>query len=274
MEPVLTLEHVALVPKTPAISIAVYSGQSVALVGPGGSGKSRLLQVIGGAEKPKEGRVVIRGHVAIAHRVENTRKSTPSTLARGAPGSTNSRAAEALTALQLWDYRATPVAQLSPSRQSACELLEVFAGKADLMLVDGTLDLLDPWTLEGALRFLRQRMREGAALILATNRPELLSEFDSFIVLNGSRFRFSGSTADLLREFGVSELEVETSNPASAKAIADPFKVTMESTGRGLVFRTGEGQQLAARLLLQGYGDVKTVVLREPTTQEALLKLL
>src|SRR5687767_8037384 len=99
MEPVLTLERVAMVPKTPAITMAIYGGQSVGLVGPGGSGKSRLLQVIGGSEKPKEGRIITRGHVAIARPVDNPRKANPSGISRGADGSTNSRAAEALTAL-------------------------------------------------------------------------------------------------------------------------------------------------------------------------------
>ncbi len=43
------------------ISLAVEGGETVALVGPSGSGKSSLLMVLAGLERPSRGRIVVAG---------------------------------------------------------------------------------------------------------------------------------------------------------------------------------------------------------------------
>ncbi len=44
------------------VSLAIETGEAVALVGPSGSGKSSLLMVLAGLERPNAGRVVLAGH--------------------------------------------------------------------------------------------------------------------------------------------------------------------------------------------------------------------
>ena len=43
------------------VSLGVAAGETVSLVGPSGSGKSTLMMVIGGLERPSQGRVVVAG---------------------------------------------------------------------------------------------------------------------------------------------------------------------------------------------------------------------
>ena len=45
------------------ISLAIEPGETVALVGPSGSGKSSLVMVLAGIERPSRGRVMLAGAI-------------------------------------------------------------------------------------------------------------------------------------------------------------------------------------------------------------------
>ncbi|MCH8980136.1 MAG: hypothetical protein IH945_12975, partial [Armatimonadetes bacterium] len=53
----------------------------------------------------------------------------------------------------------------------------------------------------------------------------------------------------------------------------EPFVTGIRVSGRRLVLQTEDGQEVAARLLTQGYGVVRSVVVKEPSLEEALIQL-
>ncbi|QMV40243.1 ABC transporter ATP-binding protein [Cohnella cholangitidis] len=56
------------VPVLSDINLAVKAGEFVTLIGPSGSGKSTLFRLIGGVERPDQGRIVIDGNEATGQR--------------------------------------------------------------------------------------------------------------------------------------------------------------------------------------------------------------
>lgn len=228
--------------------------------------------MLAGQEKPASGSVTAHGRRLLVAAGEIPRKATPYAMARE-KGQPVAKAAEAVSAIGLGEERNLPVSELSPSQQAACRLLPALGTAAALILIDGALDGLDPWALDGALRLLRMQIMSGAVVVASTNRPELASFFDTLIVMREQRFLFSGSLDDLVTASAQSELKVEVKNQRSAIAMTEPFEVSARQTSSGIELSAREGQDLAAKLLLEGYGDVSTVWLREPTIQEALIAL-
>lgn len=272
MSELLGLEHLSLRPDGPTLTLSVGLGQSLSIAGPGASGKTRLLRVLSGREKPAQGTIKLHGRAAFAGESALPRRAKIQSIARKGATSVQ-QATEVLSATRLWECRSFSVSELSPSQEAAADLLEAFLSDDELVCIDGQLDVLDPWALRGVLDLMRRQMTTGRTFAVVTNRPDLVSEFEALIVLRESRVRFAGSVADLLRSGPPHEIEVATENQSAVRALVAPFEVRVSPTETGLRLEAPEGQEIASRLLLEGYGDVKYVVVRRPTIDEALRAL-
>lgn len=274
MATLLALDSVALESGSPTLTLSLNHGRSVGVYGAGNAAKSDFLLMVGGRLSPATGKAIAKPS-AYSELPDLGKRATPLTLAKelaGASGAT--RAAEALAALRLWDERKSLVSNLTLEQKTACSLLPVLAGSEKLLLIDGVLDRLDPWTLSSTFELISHRLREGAALVVSTNRPEWASRFDTLVVLDQRRIAFVGSMRDLERKEPTSEVVVETSDQQGVRALTDPFEFTVEESDQGICYRAAEGQALAAKLLVEGYGDIKSVVLRRPDAATLLRNLL
>lgn len=248
------------------------SGRSLAVVGPAGSGKSHLIECVLGKSNPSQGAVQSQGSLAWAKPPTGIRLK-PQTVAHKGPGADSAAAAsEALTAAGLWEVRQTLLDKLSPGQRRACELLEPLSGKAQVLVFDGQLDALDPWALPGTLALLRKRMARGAGVVIVTARPDVAQECDDILVLRNGEIRYAGPREDLLRREPV-EIVVETPRAEAVEALVSPFIISARKTEDGLVIRADAGQDLAARLLLEGYGSVRATTVRYPNLMDVLMRI-
>jgi len=272
MSELLGLEHLSLRPEGPTLTLSVGLGHSLSIAGPAAGGKTRLLRVLAGHERPALVTVQLRGRAVLAGEAGLPRRAKIQSIARKAAASVQ-QATEVLSGTGLWECRNQSVNELSPSQEAAADLLEPFLSDEELVCIDGQLDVLDPWALRGVLDLMRRQMTNGRTFAVVTNRPDLISEFEALIVLRDSQVRFAGSVADLLRSGPPHEIEVATENQAAVRALIAPFEVRVTLTENGLRLEAPEGQEIASRLLLEGYGDVKYLVVRRPTIEEALRAL-
>ncbi len=273
MTEILKLRSVGLAAHGPVLTLSLNPGQSVAIVGPAASGKTRLLRFIAGQEAAPTGQIELGARAGWPTPLKD-KKQTPQQLARtGAAQGQAGRASEALNATRLWESRQTPVAELSPSQQSACELLPILSHEGELICLDGYLDQLDPWTLRSLWDLLRKRMASGAAIAVVTNRPDVVEQCDLVVVVNAGQVKHAGRVLDLPRKTD-HDLEVSTENQAGVRALAAPFAIEVTHQNGAVKLKAQDGQQLAAKLLLEGYGDVRYIVHRQPTLEECLLGLI
>lgn len=274
MSSLLSFHDFRFAAKGPALTCSIAPGQIMAVVGPAGSGKTRFLRSACGLERAYKGGVRLGGEIVLSGHPALPKRSTPESLARkSAARGSASQVAEALAATHLWESRHSSVASLTPGQQAACELLGPLSSQAPVILVDGQLERLDPWTRASVLEQLERRAIEGAALIIATSLTALLPKSDLLVIWKSGAPIYSGSYADLEKRHGRSRIEIETTNDLAARALCDSFGIKTTIENGAISFHAMEGQELAAGLLLEGYGDVKLVLDRPPTPEELLESL-
>jgi putative ABC transport system ATP-binding protein len=179
------------------ISLTIAAGETVALLGPSGSGKSSLLMVLAGLERGTSGSILLAGHAVTAMNedalarlrretvgivfqafhliptmtaLENV--SVPLELAGIRDAAT--RAARALDAVGLAHRLTHLPGQLSGGEQQRVALARAFAPRPRLLLADEPTGNLDQVTGETVMDLLfRLRAETGTTLMLITHDPYL-----------------------------------------------------------------------------------------------------
>ncbi len=244
-------------------------------MGRAGSGKTHLIAAIKGDAKLSHGKIKIDGEVVDSGREVLAWRLTPQGWARRLAGKHRTAGfAEALTACGLWEVRKDAISHLSPSQIAACDILPLLLKEGDLLLTDCGFDELDAWVLPDALDMLLDRVSRGAAAIVGTRRPDVAVRLGAILAIRREGGLYAGKVGTLIDRVQPNLLEVETDDRTSVKAIAAPFALEIREVEGGLEIECEKGQELAAKLLTQGYGSVRLATLKRPTLGEALRTLI
>lgn len=265
----------SLRPDGRGVSASLASGRVVAICGRAGSGKSHLLHVLVGKAQQGLGRSRLIGSAFFYDGAPTLRRMTPQALAKKFGGKLDAeRMTAVLTLLGLWDRKETAIEELSTSNRRAALLVPPLMSDDDNVVVDGGFDGLDPLVREAVFGFVRQRAQSGQTWLIATHDLGLAGKADDLIVLRSGNIAYCGSVEAFATEREPMVVDVQTSNTPSVRALVEPFAIDIEERANGLRFRAKKGQSLAARLLLQGYGDVRVVTVRQTRFEEQLKEFL
>jgi lipoprotein-releasing system ATP-binding protein len=189
--------------------LALWPGQSVALIAPSGAGKSTLLHLAGLLERPDDGEVYI-GHEPTAHMEDGARTSLRRLeigfvyqfhhllpefsaqenvmlpqMIRGLKRSlARQRAGELLAYLGLGERLSHRPAELSGGEQQRVAIARAVANSPRILLADEPTGNLDPKTADHVFDALTQLVRAtGLAALVATHNLDLAARMDRRVAL-------------------------------------------------------------------------------------------
>ena len=189
--------------------LAVWPGQSVALVAPSGAGKSTLLHIAGLLEHPDGGEVFLDGEptaaLSDAARTRMRRNSIgfvyqahhllpefsavenvmlPQMVRGLARGEARKRASELLSYLGLGERLTHRPAELSGGEQQRVAIARAVANVPRLLLADEPTGNLDPHTSDHVFHALSQLIRaSGLTVMLATHNMEIAARMDRRVTI-------------------------------------------------------------------------------------------
>ena len=197
------------------LDLEVQAGEMLAVVGSSGVGKSTMLHLLGGLDRPDSGTIDIGGeritemsdsarvafrnvHVGFVFQfhhllpefsaVENV--EMPMRIAGAANGLTAERARELLDRVGLADRADQRPGTLSGGEQQRVAVARALVMRPRLLLADEPTGDLDETTAE-ALHDLLRRMHldHGLTSIIATHNPRLAAACDRVLRLEGGKLR-------------------------------------------------------------------------------------
>jgi lipoprotein-releasing system ATP-binding protein len=193
--------------------LALWAGQSVALVAPSGSGKSTLLHIAGLLETPDDGEVYVGGtptsQLADADRTQIRRSDIgfvyqshrllpeftalenvmlPQMIRGLRRSETIKRSSEILSYLGLGNRTNHRPAELSGGEQQRVAIARAVANAPRALLADEPTGNLDPQTAEHVFDGLMQLVRATrVAMLIATHNMELANRMDRRVSLSNGQ---------------------------------------------------------------------------------------
>jgi thiamine transport system ATP-binding protein len=202
------------------VSLALPSGQVLAVLGPSGCGKSTLLRAVAGLGRPTAGRVRFDGddvtrlpthrrgfalmfqdgqlfpHLSVADNI-----GYPLRLRRASAAARRQRVAELLTLVGLPGYAGRAPATLSGGERQRVALARALAVRPRLLLLDEPLSALDRDLRERLAQELHDILRaEGTTALLVTHdHDEAFAVADRMAVMRGGRIVQAGTLDEVWR---------------------------------------------------------------------------
>ncbi|MBI5955088.1 MAG: ABC transporter ATP-binding protein [Chloroflexi bacterium] len=218
------------------VNLSVNVGEFVAIMGPSGCGKSTLLHLIGGLDRPSDGKVIIEGTsiaemdddrltelrrrrigfvfqffnlIPVLSAVENA--ALPVTLDGVKPAEAQKKAAEWLARFGLADRMSSRPDQLSGGQQQRVAIARALAAEPSLILADEPTGNLDTRSGDEIASLMRDVAKKyGRTVVMVTHDPRIAAYADRIVFLKDGKV--------------IDETILERKNGGNAAVVAQKIK--------------------------------------------------
>lgn len=203
------------------ISLKIWRGEFVAIVGKSGSGKSTLMNIIGALDTPTEGEYILGGidtsemtddelaeirnkmigfifqqynllpKLNILENVE-----LPLQYAGLGPAERKKKAMESLERVGLQNKWKNMPSQLSGGQQQRVSIARALAGDPSLILADEPTGALDSRTSKEVLNFLKKLNDEGNTIVMITHDPSIAMNSKRVVQIMDGKIMFDGDVKE------------------------------------------------------------------------------
>jgi putative ABC transport system ATP-binding protein len=183
------------------VSLTIGRGEHAAIIGPSGSGKSSLMNILGGLDRPTSGVYRFEGEdvgrmdddsladfrsrrigfvfqsFQLLPRLSALQNvELPMVYAGALPAERKARAAEMLEKVGLGTRMGHRPTQLSGGQQQRVAIARALANAPDLLLADEPTGALDTRTSQEVLALFRELNAEGLTIVIVTHDLEVAAE--------------------------------------------------------------------------------------------------
>lgn len=176
------------------IDLTIERGETVAVIGPSGIGKSTLLRIVAGIDTAFDGEVPQSKSLAMMFQQPTLLpwRSALDNLLIVHPGLGSDRAGQALERVGLAQKANAFPGQLSLGQQRRLSMARAFAGTPELLIMDEPFVSLDPDLADSMLALTETLIAEHrpATLFVTHSRPEAERLAHRVLILQGAPARF------------------------------------------------------------------------------------
>ncbi len=282
-EPLIICENLVKIYKVTEIEVValqgldltVEPGELMGIVGASGSGKSSLLNVLGGLDRPSAGRVMVSGQDLLKmsdHELDRYRRTKvgfvwqqvarnlvsylsaqanvelPMTVANLNRKQKRVRSRELLEAVSLWEHRDHRLVQLSGGQQQRVAIAVAMANHPDLLLADEPTGELDSTTAQQILELLQQmNERYGLTTIIVTHDPHIARAVNRVVTIRDGRI----SSETIRREDDVASALMAGITATHAQHVFEEYLVVDEDGHLQLPHDLTERARIGDRVTLE-----------------------
>jgi ABC-2 type transport system ATP-binding protein len=283
------------------LTLSVKYGEIFGLLGPNGSGKTTIINIVSGLSKPTSGQVKVLGHdvmkdtravyaalgvvpqeTALYEELSGWTNMSLHADLYGVPGPNRDiRITEMLNLVQLYDRRLSRVSTFSGGMKRRLALSRALLHDPQLLYLDEPTLGVDVQSRRAIWDYILDLKKKGKTILLTTNYLEEANALcDRIAIIDHGKLVVLDTPVELKRRYGDTVMEIETESIVSSQVIEQLHNIIgisgVAQTDKIVkIAMSGNEPSTTGKIITQltQTNNIRRIAQREPNLEEIFLSL-